>query len=143
METFDFKAAHSPVAQALLALISELHQHKLVELAVLSTMDGLPLATTTVKASQFAAAAGFLMANAQQTCANLSLIESCQEARVRQVNGRLLICRSFAAGGGHLILAVLLKQNDAYDHLLNHTIDQVQITINQYQAGLPTNEEAR
>lgn len=137
----DFKTQNSPVAQAIRALIEEVHQHRLVDLAVLSTIDGLPLETTAVKSSQFAAAVGFLMANAQQTCANLSLTETCYEVVVRQENGRLLVCRSFDVENGRLILAVLLKQDTAHNQLLTQTVEQVQAIISHYQQDMYTSKE--
>jgi predicted regulator of Ras-like GTPase activity (Roadblock/LC7/MglB family) len=130
-ELLNLDKAGSPVAQALTNLMGRLHQHNLVESAVLSTADGLPLETTAAVANQFAAVVGFLMANAQQTCANLSLKDECTELTIRQESGRLLVCRSFSVDNGRLILAVLFKQYGPYTRLLDQTIHQARTIIAQ------------
>jgi predicted regulator of Ras-like GTPase activity (Roadblock/LC7/MglB family) len=131
MDFLDLNATSSPVGRALADLMDKLRQNSLVESAALASADGLPLEMADIRTNQLAAAVGFLMANAQQTCANLSLKDDCFELIVRQDSGRLLVCHSFQVDNGRLILAVLLKENGAYQRLLEQTIRQAQRIVNQ------------
>jgi predicted regulator of Ras-like GTPase activity (Roadblock/LC7/MglB family) len=122
----------SVVAQRLAEAMQALNQHELVESAVLSTVDGLPLEGTAARAAQLAAAAGFMLANAQQTCANLSVKDDCAEVVVRQESGRLLICRAFTVHNSRLILVVLLKRDGSYQLLINQVIQNTCAIMTTY-----------
>jgi len=123
-----FQQTTSDTAENLKQIIHQLQKRSEIEMAILSTEDGIPVQYIHEHDSKTAAVAGFILAATRQGFAMLNLNTS-QEVVIRNSNGQLFVSRIFQAGESRLILTVLFGQEISYKRLLTQAINKITTAV--------------
>lgn len=116
----------SSAPNALQKILAEANAAGHFRISVLTSGDGLPIASAPSDyASDLAAAmVGFLQRISEYAQGQLGMTEM-DEATFRDSDKTLLVCRSFVAEKDRLILATIAPGGSSYRHVTNEAIKQL------------------
>lgn len=117
----------SATAHQFQEILTRIWQKNGVIAAVLSTIDGLPLANGADESNHMAAMTGFLFASIRQATAMMSW-QACKKVTLQLADGSLLVGKTFEAGNTSLFLTVVFDKTVNYERFLAGIIQEIQAT---------------
>ena len=118
----------SDTGKALSEIMANLQTRSEIDLALLSTDDGIPLQRISDLDSKMGAVAGFILAAARQGFTMLDL-RSSQEIVIRNDQEQLFVSKIFPIHESCLVLTILFKRDVAYKRLFNQAIKSIVATV--------------
>ena len=119
---------HSETADALCEIMADLQTRSEIDLALLSTDDGIPLQRLSDLDSKMGAVTGFILAAARQGFSILDLRTS-REIVIRNDQQQVFVSKIFPIHESFLVLTVLFKRDVPYKRLLNQAIRSIIDTV--------------